>query len=538
MKPTKISLLDPNTVVPGLYKEVSSTDSFEGMTQNFNPDGLFSVEIFGRVGTDTRDTTEAFIRTYLPIFNPTYFDSLIKLKALYAGIIKGAVYAVWDPIEKDFIKSNVLDGQTGFSFFMQYFGVIDPKLNQSSRRKQRIQVVNDYKDIALHHRIIVPPAGLRDIEFSPSGKVTEPEINELYRKLMFKTRAVQNISPGDEANPLYDNVRWGLQSAMNTIDDYVFDLLDGKGGFIQRKIGTRGIIGGVRNIITARKVSRQRLDDDDGVNPNSSDIGLYQGLMNFQYVCIHALMKNFIEQVFTMGSANVKLIDPKTLSYTYEELNPSVLDKWTTTEGLIKMFNGFKEPSVRNRVITVNGCYLGLVYDDGKEVSVLFDINDLPEGRDRKYVTPLTYIEMFYIYCARPIMESFIQQTRYPIIGIGSIYPSMVNLKTLLNAKQRVMLNEYWEPTDTLLHYPHKTDKPDYFDSLSVDPTRTAPLDADHDGDQLTTNSICSEDSKDEIRELFNKREYYISGSGDFLYDPFSEPVSFLLKAATSGLNK
>lgn len=254
MKPTKISLLDPNTVVPGLYKEVSSTDSFEGMTQNFNPDGLFSVEIFGRVGTDTRDTTEAFIRTYLPIFNPTYFDSLIKLKALYAGIIKGAVYAVWDPVEKDFIKSNVLDGQTGFSFFMQYFGVIDPKLNQSSRRKQRIQVVNDYKDIALHHRIIVPPAGLRDIEFSPSGKVTEPEINELYRKLMFKTRAVQNISPGDEANPLYDNVRWGLQSAMNTIDDYVFDLLDGKGGFIQRKIGTRGIIGGVRNIITARKV--------------------------------------------------------------------------------------------------------------------------------------------------------------------------------------------------------------------------------------------------------------------------------------------
>lgn len=538
MKPTQISLLDPKQIVPGIFKEVSSTDSFEGMTKNFNPDGLFAVEIFGRVGTDKRDTTEAYIQTYLPIFNPTYFDSLIKLKSLYAGIIKGAIYAVWDPVERDFIKSNVLDGNTGFSFFMQHFGDIDPKQNESTRRKQRITTVMDFKSIALHQRIVVPPAGLRDIEFAPSGKVTEPEINELYRKLMFKTRAIQNITQGDENNALYDNVRWGLQSALNTIDDYIFNTLDGKGGFIQRKIGTRGIIGGVRNIITARKVSRSRLDEDDGVNANSSDIGLYQGLMNFQYVCIHALMKNFIEQVFTMGSANVKLIDPKTLSYTYEELNPAVLDKWTTVEGLVKMFNGFKEPMVRNRVITINGCYLGLVYDDGKEVSVLFDINDLPPDRNKKYVTPLTYIEMFYIYCGRAIMESMLQQTRYPIIGIGSIYPSYVNLKTLSGAKQRVIFNDMWEPVDTLLHYPHKTDNPAYYDALSVDPSRIAGLDGDFDGDQLSANSICAEDSKKEIKDLFNRREYYISGSGDFLYDPFSEPLKFLLKAATSGLNK
>lgn len=484
MQPTKIALMDPKKVVPGLFKEITSTDSFEGMTKNFNPEGLFSVEIFGRVGTDKRDTTEAIIPTYLPVFSPIYFDTLVKLKSIYSGILKGAVYAVWDPVEKDFIKSNILDGQTGFSFFMQHFGELDPKQNDSSRRKQRITIVNDKKDFALFNNIIVPPAGLRDVEFSPNGgKVTEPEINELYRKLIFKTRSVQNIPMGDENNSLYDNVRWGIQSSLNAIDDYIFNSLDGKGGFIQKKISTRGIIGGVRNILTARKVSRARLFEDDGVNPNSSDIGLFQGLMNFQYNCVHSLMENFIKVIFTLGSNNVKLINPKTLNYSYEELSPEIIDKWTTVDGLIKLFVGFKNVKLRNKVITIKGNYIALVYDDGNEVGVLFDIDDLPEGRDKKFVRPITYAEMFYIYCARTIMEQRMQQTRYPIIGIGSIFPAEVNLKTTADAKKRIIYNEFWDPIDTLLHYPEVGESHnDYFDSLSVDPTREAGLDSDHDG--------------------------------------------------------
>jgi|AGFT01.1.fsa_nt_gi hypothetical protein len=539
MKPTNVSLLDPKSIIPGLYGEVSSTDSFEGMTQNLNPDGLFSVEIFGRVGTDKRDTTEAFIRTYLPIFNPTYFDALVKLKSLYLGIIKGATYAVWDASEKDFIKSNILDGETGFAFFMKHFGQLDPKENSSPRRKQRITLVKEKFDYALHTRMLVIPAGLRDVEFTPSGestKVVEPEINELYRKLMFKTRAVQNIPAGDEDNPLYDNVRWGIQSAINAIDDYLFDMLDGKGGVLQSKLATRGVVGGVRNILTARKVSRSDLDDDDGVNPNSSDIGLFQGLMNFQYSCIHALMKNFIEHVFTLGSNNVKLIDPKTLSYTYEELNPAVIDKWTTVEGLVKLFNGFKAQNLRFKPITINQCYLALVYDDGKDVMVLFDIEELPADRDRKYVTPLTYVELFYIYCHDAITSNMMQQTRYPIIGIGSIYPSFVNLKTIQGAKPRNIISPYGEVITRVNNYPHKAERTDFFDSLSVDPTRISGLDGDHDGDQLGCNGLCTEESKAEVRALFGRRDYYIDGSGEFLYDPLSEPVVFLLKAATSGL--
>jgi hypothetical protein len=62
--------------------------------------------------------------------------------------------------------------------------------------------------------------------------------------------------------------------------------------------------------------------------------------------------------------------------------------------------------------------------------------------------------------------------------------------------------------------------------------------DITHDGDQLNAIGIHGEDSKKEIRKVFTKRDYYISGSGNLLYDPCSEPVMFMMKAATSGLTK
>lgn len=60
-------------------------------------------------------------------------------------------------------------------------------------------------------------------------------------------------------------------------------------------------------------------------------------------------------------------------------------------------------------------------------------------------------------------------------------------------------------------------------------------VDNKFDGDQLSANSIQAKDSIDEIEDLFTKRIFYISGAGDFLYDPVQEPHEFLLRALTNG---
>ena len=156
------------------------------------------------------------------------------------------------------------------------------------------------------------PAGIRDIQVEPNGQIVEPEINDFYRKLIFRSRSVV-IQEGEEDNPIYDNIRWAIQSVFNDIDDYIFRLMEGKRGFLQRRVSTRGVVGGTRNVITARKVSVADADDDNGVDVNTTDIGMYQALLGFQYVARYALLKGFLSRVFTVGSSTAKLVDPRTL---------------------------------------------------------------------------------------------------------------------------------------------------------------------------------------------------------------------------------
>lgn len=489
MKPTRIKLLDPKTVFPPLINEVTSGDTFDRGTHNLHEEGLYSSEIFGRVGRKERFTKEGFISTGAPVLNPTYFKTTAGLNngqnGLYAGIMKGVIYAKWDPNKKDFIKSDIIEGRTGYSFFIEHLPEFSPELKESHSRKQAIKLILDNKEKALLKRFIVIPAGLRDIEHRPDGGVKEKEINKTYQRLIFRARSLQGINERDENDPIYDNSRSSIGEIVNEIDNELFEMLNGKNGFLQSKVGTRGLVSSTRNVLVARRVSRANLDEDDGKGINSSDVGLYQAMLMFNYSCLHVLTTGFLSGVFTPGANVGKLVDPKTLTVEYVDLSPDVISKWTTVEGLNKLIYGFKNVHLRHKPITIEKRYLGLVYDDGKEVKLFSDISELPEGRDKKFVTPLTYFEMFYLICNQTISNNLMQQTRYPIIGIGSIFPSHTNLVTGSENKPRTVLNDYWEADYRCLSYPAKSDNPVYYDAMSVDISRYAHLDADNDGDIL-----------------------------------------------------
>jgi len=535
-KPTNFTLLDPNKVPWSLMKPVTVADAFEGQTNNLNDKGLYSTDIFGRVGTAERDTTLSYIDVTLPIFNPTYFKALIQLKSLYGEIIKGKAYATWDPVEKDFIKSNLLEGDTGYAFFMTHFNQLDPKQNESIKRKQKIDLVNLFREQALSTKVIVIPAGIRDIEFNPTG-VTENEVNDLYRKLIFRSKSL-NIRNIDVTDPVYDGIRWGLQESFNNIADFFFNMQEGKRGFMQRRMSRRAIFGATRNVITSRKVSVENADNNITGDPNSTIIGLHQALLGFSLVAIHQLTNGFLNEVFTSGMSTARLIDPKTLRSVYVDVAPNVVDKFTSSDGLTSMFNGYGSPNLRNRDIKVAGHYLGLVYDDGKNVMLLHDIDDLPEHLNKKLVRPITYTQFFYMQCVPEIEKKMLQVTRYPITGIGSIYPSRVFvMPTNSTSSERTLLDIDGESIIGRYNYfPTYSKNPSYFDGMSIANIRIGLAGADFDGDALSANSIMAEDSIREVEALFGKRDFYISGSGDFLYDPVQEPHEFLLRSLTNGL--
>lgn len=534
--PTNFWLLDEAKEPWATRIPVTVADAFEGQTNNLNEEGLYSSRIFGRVGTDERDTTESYIDFTLPIFNPVYFRHLVQLKDLYQEILKGKAYAKWDDVNKDFIKSNILEGDTGYAFFMSHFSEIEPRENESFKRTQRIDVVENNRSCSMLTRYPVIPAGLRDIEISPTGFVQENEINDLYRRLIFKSRSlsVKNIDPTD---PVFDNIRWGLQESANEISSFIFKRLDGKRGFFQRKVVRRACFGAARNVITARKMSVDDCDNNPLGGVNTTLLPFYQALKEFYLTSAHALMTGYLARIFNPGTSMAKLINSKTWEAEYVEVDNSVVEKWTTSDGLLKLFDGFQNPALRNRQIMLKGHYLALVYDDGESVMLLEDINDLPEGFDKKKVKPATYMEFFYLQTCKAIESKMVQMTRYPITGIGSIYPSRVVVMTTVSGYgSRKMLDESGNHYDTCHTFPTYKASPDYFDGMSVSNTKLDKLGGDHDGDALTANPIQAADSIREIQELFGKREYYIASSGEFFYSPIVEPHAFLLRALTSGL--
>ena len=224
--PANIKLMNTNDPRIKSFRMVTSLDTFDGMnTNNFHPDGLFSTEIFGRVGTPERDTQFSFIHTKIPIFNPYIYKKITGLKALYKGIITGKQYATWNDKDKDFEPSDLVNGETGFAFFLSRLTEIKFKQTSSASREADIKLVYGaiQDGTALITHVPVFPAGLRDAYIEADGRVTEDEVNPLYRSLISAANALPDSIAGtvsttpsievlDEA--VYNTTRMTLQNSL------------------------------------------------------------------------------------------------------------------------------------------------------------------------------------------------------------------------------------------------------------------------------------------------------------------------------------
>ena len=93
------------------------------------------------------------------------------------------------------------------------------------------------------------------------------------------------------------------------------------------------------------------------------------------------------------------------------------------------------EEFIRTEAVKVDKYYLCLIYDDGENVEVIFDSKNIPAEWDKKYIRPITYMELVYlsIYEVRNKYPGFF--TRYPVAGLGGIYPSTVYVKTTFKSR-------------------------------------------------------------------------------------------------------
>ena len=89
-------------------------------TGKFHPKGLFSVEIFGPIGSELRNRLFGYIDLNIEILHPLIYYAIISLKSFYKDILAGNQLAIWDNDTKQFIKSNDIDSNTGYDFFFKH----------------------------------------------------------------------------------------------------------------------------------------------------------------------------------------------------------------------------------------------------------------------------------------------------------------------------------------------------------------------------------------------------------------------------------
>lgn len=515
MLPANVTILDTRSQRVKNLRQVTTLDFYEGATRVLHPEGLFSTQIFGRVGSEERDTTFGQIKISVPVFDPTTFDILMSLKGLYPAIINEQKFAKFDDVEKDFVVSDPINGDTGYDFFFRHWHKIQFTRTNSDRRNIKIQMLEKYKDQATIESFVVLPAGLRDIETNESGRLEENEINELYRRVLAASRVLNIGTTSGDLRSL-NAPRRSLQRAIQEVWQYLFDLVGGKRGYMAQRMASRRVFDGTRNVITAMDPIRAEIGVGDELNLNKTQVGIFQTAKGTRPLTIGILRRELMGHVFedTPESTHAWLINPKDFSKVHVNVGHQLKDRWTTKDGLGRVLESFREDSLRQTALQIAGMYVGLVYETESEYKIFYDITELPEGFARANVRPMTLTDFIYLNCVEEWQKCFAFPTRYPVAGAGSIYPTKLSLVSTVPAKQCRRLNEHWEPSDFVVpSYPVMNAV--YFDSMSVHSSRLEGLVADHDGDMCSLNYVFSDESKAELEDLLDQAETYLNPQGE-----------------------
>jgi hypothetical protein len=532
--PFNVSLLELTPQKVQGLKPVRSLDIFDGAGSNFHDDGLFSASTFGKVGDERRNLRFSFIDIKVPIFHPVVYRALIGLKRLYAGIIAGTEYAVWDKDLKDFDRADAVTGQTGYAFFVSKWREIEFQPTKSDKREQSILLLKKYADKAMTTKVIVMPAGLRDIELSGDGRIQKDEINDFYADLLRIANTISDASTKSNLE-MINTARYRLQTTFNGLYDSIESMVEGKKKLLMGKWASRRIQNGTRNVITSMNTSVAVLGAPGSVKFNDTMVGLYQTLKAIQPVARFQVRHGFLSKVFTGVGAPAKLVNKKTLHQEEVQLKNQYFDRFMTDEGVEKVITSFGDENLRHRQIEIDGRWLGLIYKgpDGT-FKLLQDIDEVPAGRDRAHVTPLTLCELLYLSTYRVLNKHPIFVTRYPVTGVGSIYPSKIYVRTTIRSETRRELNDQWEPIgDSHVAYEFPIPGDAFVNSLVPHSAKLAKLGADFDGDTVSGNAAYSDEAIQEVDNFLTKKRAYVGTDGNFISSTSVSTVNLVMHNLT-----
>lgn len=230
----KLNLLDVSGFIErNGIKQVTGTRVYTGGGKtSLDPNGLFSEEIFGRLGSRERKKTFGYVDLKTKIIHPEVWPVLTSLNTeLTKYILNKEKYIITD---EGTLEQNEIDGQSGVYNLIKNFDKLNIQ-KLADKKSKEFEFIEQNKKYLFIDKYLILPAGIRDIfTSSMSGKTTVQysEITQLYERLLKQSNSiVEDIETlGDDfASTIIEK----LQHTLNSINSWIKDRMKGKHGLIK-----------------------------------------------------------------------------------------------------------------------------------------------------------------------------------------------------------------------------------------------------------------------------------------------------------------
>lgn len=230
-------------------KPITTTEIFIGKGVNLHPDGLFSETIFGQMDDPIRKKTFSYIELNSKVMHPALFSVIRRLN-------KGILLAMSG--EKSFSLDSenylVLDEEgdiKGMSSVINNFSKINFR-EDTKMRTDMINMVKSYskKNMVFIDKLVVIPAGSRDIQLDERGEHIQDAINDYYLKILKLSIQIQSIQEG----PVFDVLSYQLNEYVLELYDYITKKLSKKEGLIRGNILGKRVDFTTRAVITGNAI--------------------------------------------------------------------------------------------------------------------------------------------------------------------------------------------------------------------------------------------------------------------------------------------
>lgn len=353
-------------------------------------DGLFSLEIFGDLGSEERKKTFAYIKLNSKFLHPVIYKLITTMDRKFIDLINGIKY--YTVTASGELKEDEEKGGTGLNFLYENFEKIKFKETDSNKRSEKLKLLKSFdKDEIFIDKFIVIPPFYRDYDSSSSSsggsKLTKEPINDMYTKLLRMADSLNN------ADTSFDFINNSTKSTMQQIlvDIYLnlTSQLAKKDGIIHRSLIGKSVDYATRSVISTQRFKKQKWDEQT-VPFGSTGVPLTQICVLF-FPFFTKYINDFIDQYIDEFS-NVK--DKKGNEVHIDNVKEQFTDD--KIKELINLF--IKNTEKRFSRIKVKD-------KDGIEYSVRIMNKDL--NRD------FTLMDLLYLAAYEIVKDKHVYVTRY-----------------------------------------------------------------------------------------------------------------------------